>query len=34
VRLAFDEANAAGGVNGRKIHYIAEDSQYQVPRAV
>jgi branched-chain amino acid transport system substrate-binding protein len=34
VRLAFDEANANGGVNGRKIHYIVEDSQYQVPRAV
>ena len=34
LRLAFDEANAAGGVNGRKIHYIVEDSQYQVPRAV
>ena len=34
VRLAFDEANAAGGVNGRKIKYIVEDSQYQVPRAV
>src|ERR1700756_3189069 len=34
VRLAFDEANAAGGVNGRKIRYIVEDSQYQVPRAV
>ena len=34
VRMAFDEANAAGGVNGRKIKYIVEDSQYQVPRAV
>ena len=34
LRLAFDEANAAGGVNGRKIKYIVEDSQYQVPRAV
>ena len=34
VRLAFDEANAAGGVNGRKIKYIVEDNQYQVPRAV
>ncbi len=34
IRLAFDEANAKGGVNGRKIHYIVEDSQYQVPRAV
>jgi branched-chain amino acid transport system substrate-binding protein len=34
MRLAFDELNAAGGVNGRKIHYIVEDTQYQVPRAV
>src|SRR5690349_9390332 len=34
VRLAFDEANAKGGVNGRKIKYIVEDNQYQVPRAV
>jgi branched-chain amino acid transport system substrate-binding protein len=34
VRMAFDEANAKGGVNGRKIKYIVEDNQYQVPRAV
>ena len=34
VRMVFDEANAKGGVNGRKIHYIVEDMQYQVPRAV
>jgi branched-chain amino acid transport system substrate-binding protein len=34
IRLLFDEANAKGGINGRKIHYIVEDSQYQVPRAV
>jgi branched-chain amino acid transport system substrate-binding protein len=34
IRLAFDDANAKGGVNGRKIRYIVEDSQYQVPRAV
>src|SRR5580692_7283050 len=34
IRLLFDEANAKGGVNGRKIRYIVEDSQYQVPRAV
>ena len=30
----FDEANAKGGVHGRKIKYIVEDSQYTVPRAV
>ena len=34
VRLAFDEVNEAGGIHGRKIRYIVEDSQYQVPRAV
>jgi branched-chain amino acid transport system substrate-binding protein len=34
IRLAFEELNAAGGINGRKIHYIVEDTQYQVPRAV
>lgn len=34
IRLAFDEANAKGGINGRKIRYIVEDTQYQVPRAV
>jgi len=34
VRLAFDEANAKGGVHGRQLHLIVEDTQYQVPRAV
>ncbi|MBV9250482.1 MAG: ABC transporter substrate-binding protein [Acetobacteraceae bacterium] len=34
IRLAFDEVNAAGGINDRKIRYIVEDHQYQVPRAV
>ena len=34
IRLAFDDANARGGIHGRKIRYIVEDSQYQVPRAV
>ncbi len=34
VRLAFDAINDKGGINGRKIRYIVEDSQYQVPRAV
>lgn len=34
IRLLFDEVNAQGGINGRKIRYIVEDSQYQVPRAV
>jgi branched-chain amino acid transport system substrate-binding protein len=34
IRFAFDDANAKGGIHGRKIRYIVEDSQYQVPRAV
>lgn len=34
IRLLFDDANAKGGINGRKIRYIVEDSQYQIPRAV
>jgi branched-chain amino acid transport system substrate-binding protein len=33
-RMAFDEVNAAGGINGRMIKYIVEDNQYQVPRSV
>jgi branched-chain amino acid transport system substrate-binding protein len=33
-RMASNEANANGGVNGRMIKYIVEDMQYQVPRAV
>ena len=33
-RMRFDEANEAGGVHGRKIRYIVEDSQYQVPKAI
>ena len=34
IRLAFDDVNEKGGIHGRKIRYIVEDSQYQVPRAV
>jgi branched-chain amino acid transport system substrate-binding protein len=33
-RMRFDEANAAGGIHGRKIDFIVEDSQYQMPNAV
>jgi branched-chain amino acid transport system substrate-binding protein len=33
-RMMFDEANANGGINGRKIRFITEDNQYQVPRSV
>ena len=34
IRMAFDNANKMGGINGRKIRYIVEDTQYTVPRAV
>ncbi len=33
-RMAFDEVNASGGINGRKIRYVVEDMHYQVPRAM
>ncbi|MGH7332359.1 MAG: ABC transporter substrate-binding protein [Candidatus Rokuibacteriota bacterium] len=34
VRMRFDEVNEKGGIHGRKIKLIIEDTQYQVPRAV
>ena len=34
VKMRFDEANEKGGIQGRKIKLIVEDTQYQVPRAV
>ena len=34
IRFRFDEVNAAGGIHGRKLAFLAEDSQYQVPLAV
>jgi len=34
VKMRFDEINDKGGIHGRKIRLIVEDSQYQVPRAV
>jgi branched-chain amino acid transport system substrate-binding protein len=34
MRLAFDEANAKGGVHGRKIKWVLEDMEYIVPKAV
>jgi branched-chain amino acid transport system substrate-binding protein len=33
-RMRFDEVNEAGGIHGRKIRFIVEDSGYQVPRAI
>ena len=34
VKMRLDEANDAGGINGRKINVIIEDQAYQVPKAV
>lgn len=34
IRMAFEEVNAKGGINGRMIRYIVEDNQYQVPRSI
>ena len=33
-RMRFDEINEAGGIHGRKIRLIVEDTQYQVPKAI
>lgn len=33
-RMRIEEANAAGGVNGRMLKLIVEDGQYQVPVSV
>jgi branched-chain amino acid transport system substrate-binding protein len=33
-RMVFDQVNAAGGIDGRRVRYIVEDNQYQVPRSV
>jgi branched-chain amino acid transport system substrate-binding protein len=33
-RLVFDDVNSAGGINGRKIKYVVEDNQYQIPRSI
>ncbi|HEY4171973.1 MAG TPA: ABC transporter substrate-binding protein, partial [Rhodopila sp.] len=34
MHMAFDDANARGGVHGRKIRFIVEDNEYIVPKAV
>ncbi|PYN56249.1 MAG: branched-chain amino acid ABC transporter substrate-binding protein [Candidatus Rokuibacteriota bacterium] len=34
VKMRFDDVNEKGGIAGRKIKLIIEDTQYQVPRAV
>lgn len=33
-QMHFDAVNAAGGVHGRQIKFIAEDHGYQVPKAI
>lgn len=33
-RMRFEELEQAGGVHGRNVRYIVEDTQYQVPRAI
>jgi branched-chain amino acid transport system substrate-binding protein len=32
--MRYDEANANGGVHGRKINLVVEDTQYQMPLAI
>ncbi len=34
MRMQLEKVNAAGGVHGRTIRFIVEDTQYQVPRAI
>ena len=34
VKMRFEELNAAGGIEGRKLRVIVEDQAYQVPKAV
>jgi ABC-type branched-subunit amino acid transport system substrate-binding protein len=33
-RMRYEEANAAGGIHGRNIDFVVEDTQYQMPLAV
>src|SRR5262249_32955455 len=34
IRMAFDDCNDKGGIQGRKVRLIVEDMQYLVPKAV
>ena len=34
MRMRLDEANDAGGVHGRAVRVVVEDTAYQVPRAI
>ncbi len=33
-RMRFEAANEQGGIHGRKIRYVVEDTSYQVPKAM
>lgn len=33
-RMRFEEVNESGGIHGRKIEFVVEDAQYQVPMSV
>ena len=33
-RMRFDQVNAAGGIHGRQIRHVVEDTRYEVPRAI
>ena len=33
-QMHFDEVNSAGGIHGRKIRFVVEDSGYQMPKAM
>ena len=33
-RMRFDEVNASGGIHGRTIRFVVEDSGYQMPKAM
>ena len=33
-RMRFEQANDAGGIHGRTIRYVVEDTSYQVPKAM
>ena len=32
-RMRFDQVNEAGGIHGRKIEFITEDTKYEIPLA-
>ena len=34
IRMAFDDVNEKGGINGRKVRFVVEDMEYLVPKAV